>query len=375
MGRETVRVALLTFGGYGYYCQFLIKGLLGHSGDVTVLAPRRMKESLERIVERGTDRVRYFHLPRMRYPSNLWTIRSLVRQIESLRPDVVHITGYYPWMYFGLRRLSRYPLIVTVHDPEKHSGDIENRVVPGSYRWFYRYMTRVVVLGEEMRKVVIEGGVIDRSSVDVILHGNYHDFLRWADPAAEESGNTVLFFGRIYGYKGLEYLADAAPMIRKEVPDARFVIAGKGDAGYLEKVQSRAGHSGCFRFINDYIPDDMVARLYQQASLVVLPYVDGTQSGPLLLACSFGKPVVVTNVGSLPEYVVQGKTGYVVPAKDPGALADRIVSLLRDGKARREMGEAGFRWASEKLSWNTLAGEYWKVYGKAVGIPLEEMQQ
>ena len=360
-----MRVAVLTFGGYGYYPQFLIKGLLHSGEDVTVMAPLQLKESLEEILDGGNDRVRYFRMPRMRYPSNLWMIRRLVRQIESIRPDVVHVTGYYPWLVFGLRRLSRFPLVLTVHDPEKHSGDIENRRVPGSYEWFYRYVTRTVVMGEEMKKAVVGGKAVDRSSVDVILHGNYHDFLRWADPAVEEQENTVLFFGRIWKYKGLEYLVDAEPAVRKEIPSVRFVIAGKGSAHYLQSIKSRVVHPEAFQFINEYVPDQMVARLYQQAALVVLPYVDGTQSAPLLLGCTFGKPVVVTNVGSLPEYVRNGRTGYVVPARDPDALAARIVDLLKNGEARREMGEAAFRMASEKLSWQASAGEYLKVYEKA----------
>lgn len=342
-----------------------MRGLLAISDNITIFAPNEMKEGLERILERGTDKVRYFRKPRMRYPSNLWMIRRLVSQIESIQPDVVHFTGYYPWMYFGLRRLSKYPLVMTVHDPEKHSGDIASIRVPGWFDWFYKYMTRVVVMGEEMRKVVLNDGDIDPLSVDVVLHGNYHLFLKWMDPTLEELEGTVLFFGRIYGYKGLEYLVEAEPIIRKEVPNARFVIAGTGNAKYLLSVKKKIVHPDAFQFINEYIPDKMVARLYQQASLVVLPYVDGTQSGPLLLGYTFGKPVVVTNVGSLPEYVVNERTGYVVPAKDPEALADRIVRLLKDREARRKMGEAGFRMSSERLSWETLSKEYLTVYEKA----------
>jgi glycosyltransferase involved in cell wall biosynthesis len=88
------------------------------------------------------------------------------------------------------------------------------------------------------------------------------------------------------------------------------------------------------------------------------------------LAYSFGKPVVVTNVGSLPDYVEEGRTGYVVPARNPEALADRIISLLKDSDARRGMGIAGFRMASKKLSWEILAGEYLKVYEKARRNPV-----
>jgi glycosyltransferase involved in cell wall biosynthesis len=101
---------------------------------------------------------------------------------------------------------------------------------------------------------------------------------------------------------------------------------------------------------------------------VVLPYIDASQSGIIPLAYSFKKPVVVTDVGSIPESVDDGVTGFIVPPKDPAALAEAILKLLEDEKLRRTMGENGYRKLKSELSIDIAAKEILKVYIKALEI-------
>ena len=100
--------------------------------------------------------------------------------------------------------------------------------------------------------------------------------------------------------------------------------------------------------------------------MVVLPYIEASQSGIIPIAYAFKKPVVVTNVGSIPEVVDDGITGFIVPPKDPDALASAITKLLRDDKLRKEMGESAYRKMEEELSWDKIADKTIEVYREMV---------
>jgi glycosyltransferase involved in cell wall biosynthesis len=123
-----------------------------------------------------------------------------------------------------------------------------------------------------------------------------------------------------------------------------------------------------FNLYIDNISYQKGAELFQRSSVVVLPYIDASQSGIIPLAYSFKKPVVVTDVGSIPESVDDGVTGFIVPPKDPAALAEAILKLLEDEKLRRTMGENGYRKLKSELSIDIAAKEILKVYIKALEI-------
>ena len=178
------------------------------------------------------------------------------------------------------------------------------------------------------------------------------------------SPNTVLFFGRIWAYKGLEVLIEAEPLITREVPDARIVIAGRGDS--LDQYQQTMVNPGHFELHNHYIPNEMVAELFQSASIVVLPYLEASQSGVIPIAYAFGKPVVATNVGGIPDVVDHGQTGYLVPPNDPASLAKAVIALLTDRRARLEMGQKAQEKARRDLSWTSIAEQTIHVYEKAM---------
>ena len=110
-----------------------------------------------------------------------------------------------------------------------------------------------------------------------------------------------------------------------------------------------------FIVINRYIPYREGAKLFQRCSVVVLPYIEGSQSGVVFPAYAFKKPVVVTDVGSLPEIVDDGITGFVVSPRDPRALAEKIILLLENEKLRRKMGKNAYKKLKTDLSWDKIS--------------------
>jgi|ERR1700730_473776 D-inositol-3-phosphate glycosyltransferase len=173
---------------------------------------------------------------------------------------------------------------------------------------------------------------------------------------------TALFFGQIAPYKGLEYLVAAMAELVKRNGGPRLIIAGKvkrGYTGYWEQIQSEIVCTGIKERVIErieFIPDDEVELYFKAADVVIVPYVHIFQSGVPFLAYSFGLPIVATDVGSLREDVVEGKTGFICKARDPLDLAKSIESyfsseLYRLLDARRqEIRDI----ANEKYSWTRV---------------------
>jgi len=119
-----------------------------------------------------------------------------------------------------------------------------------------------------------------------------------------------------------------------------------------------------FEVHDGFVPGDEMAAFFQRASVVALPYLSASTSGILMTALVFGKPVVATRVGCLPEYVEDGVTGLLVPPADAERLADAIVRLLTDDALRHRMGQNAKRWAHDRRQ--TAASKTLRTYEKAI---------
>ncbi|MCS7109742.1 MAG: glycosyltransferase family 4 protein, partial [Candidatus Micrarchaeota archaeon] len=121
-----------------------------------------------------------------------------------------------------------------------------------------------------------------------------------------------------------------------------------------------------FEVYNRFVPDDVVPRLFKQAKVVVLPYTRHKgHSGVLNIARAFGRPVVVTSVGDLPNMVKDGENGLVVSPKDPVSLANAVIKILKDDRLRMEMGKKALEKAKE-LSWDNIAKMHMKIYEEVI---------
>jgi glycosyltransferase involved in cell wall biosynthesis len=182
--------------------------------------------------------------------------------------------------------------------------------------------------------------------------------------AVEEKEHLILFFGRIWEYKGLEYLIRAEPLISARVPDVRIVIAGQGED--FSRYTRMMVHPDRFIIHNEYISEERAAEYFRSASVVVLPYIEASQSGVIPLAYSAAKPVVATTVGGLPEMVEDGHTGYLVAPRDSAQLAEAITRLLLDKQLRRQIGANGKRKIEAECSPYLVAQKTLDVYRRAI---------
>jgi hypothetical protein len=204
-------------------------------------------------------------------------------------------------------------------------------------------------------------------AVDVIAHPAAllpPDAAAASEQAVTDDSCTVLFFGRIWPYKGLDVLIRAEPRISERIPGLRIVIAGEGEP--FERYEKLMIDPARFTVINRFVSEAEVGTLFRKATVVVLPYLEASQSGVIPVAYFHGKPVVVTDVGGLPEAVHDGETGFVVPAGDEVRLADAVVRILSDDDLRLRMG-ANARMLADAWSPEHVAERTTRVYEKVVG--------
>jgi glycosyltransferase involved in cell wall biosynthesis len=356
-----MQIVLIDFEFFAYSVQ--LANALAEFCQVTLMLPDKAPASYPQAVGEQVD-LRQFHMPRLRHPRNLLMIRSLFRDIARIRPQVVHQLAWHPWMNLMLPMFPDIPLVTTIHDAVLHPGDRESYALFQNRQW--RRAAQVIVHGEQIKRQMIDELGTPEAKIHVIPIGAYSLYRDWLCDDVSEQPYTVLFFGRIWEYKGLQYLIEAEPLISRYVPDVRIVIAGHGEA--FEKYEQMMVNKDHFIVHNYYIPNELIARLFQEASIVALPYIEASQSAVLAIAYAFGKPVVATAVGGIPEVVEHGETGYLVPPRDAESLAEAIVSLLRDSGLRRAMGRKALEKAESELSWSSIARSTMQVYQSAIAV-------
>ncbi len=359
--KETIKVALLSFSLEEYSVR--LANALSQATDVYLFLPEQEAASF---LEGLSPSVNFypFRGPRLRQAvQQIVLARRLLHDIRRLNPDVIHFQQGHFWFNLALPFLKPYPIVLTIHDPRYHLGDRESQKTPQAIMDFgYRRATQIIVHGQQVKQVLVEQLRISSERIYVVPH-----VILGGDSATSgerEEAHTVLFFGRIWEYKGLEYLIRAEPLITERVPDAKIVIAGEGED--FSRYREMMAHPDRFVVFNEYIPNDRRDILFRRASVVALPYLDASQSGVIPIAYAFAKPVIATAVGSLPEAVENGKTGYLVPPRNVKALADAIVRLLQDNRLRHAMGVNAKRRLEQEASPEKVAEQTLTVYRHAI---------
>lgn len=259
-------------------------------------------------------------------------------------------------------RLFLRSIVVTAHDVESFASGVE---VPILSRWAYSLSHGVVAHNYISRSELIRKLGISEEKIFVIPHGNYISDVRVVSQgldAKSELGipdgkKVVLFFGQIKDVKGLDILLRAIGSVRSELDDVCLVVAGrpwKSDfSKYTNLINSLGIADLCVTHIR-YIPDEHVPYYYQAADLVVLPYKRIYQSGVVLMAMSYGRPVLVSDLPGMTEIVKDGQNGFVFSLDEPGSLERKLIEVFRDPVRTHTVGKVGREYVLEKHDWGRI---------------------
>lgn len=224
---------------------------------------------------------------------------------------------------------------------------------------------------EYSKKTLIKAGA-PKEKIAVIYHGidsnlfhpNLEDDLRY---------KLGLRKFKLFGYTGrlsisgvgqsknIPTLLEATKYVVKQLPDARLVLGGSG-FDELKPIIKKLGIKSYVVYVGAR-PFKEVPKFYAMCDVVVGASIAEGFGFMYAEASRCGKPVVATNTGSIPEIIINGKTGILVPPKNPKALADAIIELLTDEKKARKMGREGAKY-TKKFTWENSVKKHLEVYEK-----------
>jgi glycosyltransferase involved in cell wall biosynthesis len=296
---------------------------------------RRSPRSRARLVLKGLE-----YLP---------SAARLLRRVHALDPDVAHVQWLAIPRYdlHWLRRL-RAPVVLTAHDVLPR-----NERNAAAWTEVLAVAARVIVQSERAVEQLAEAG-LPREKLVRIQHPVFESGVEAEPP----SGKTILFFGLIREYKGLDVLLRALAGL----PDARLVVAGDplDPVEPLQRLAAGLDIADRVEWRLGFLPDEAIPPLMHEATLVALPYRKIDSSGVLATALGHGRPAVVTDVGGLPDAIREFGAGRVVPPGDAEALAAALRELLEE----RELATAyeGAQAARRALTWDAAAAAHEAVY-------------
>ena len=394
-GDSKIEVALLTGGGERPYAYGLTMELISRGVGIDLIGSDdldfpdfRGKAGLNFLNLRGSQKPEASLVSKITRISLFYV--KLLRYVIAAKPKIFHILWNNKFQFFDRTLLTLYyrllgkKIILTVHNVNTSRRDSKDSALNRqTLRFQYRQADHIFVHTQEMKQELSKEYCVNESQVTVIPFGINNSVPNTdlsSIEAKERLGlrkedKTILFFGNIAPYKGLEYLVSAYQQIAAKRSDYKLIIAGrpKGFEQYWTQVQEmiRADvQKGKIILRKEYIPDEETEVFFKAADVLALPYRYIYQSGVLFLGYSFGLPVLAADVGSLRDEIVEGKTGLVFKPEDPVDLGRAIETyfsseLFSNLSARR----AEIRdFAMKRNSWTAVGQSTIRTYARVLGL-------
>lgn len=301
---------------------------------------------------------------------------AFFNDLKKEKPKIVHGFLFHAYILGTFAaKLAGVPIVIA---SRRSLGHFKEK------KWHYLLAERlanrmtdlIVANSEAVRDDVIRQEKVEPAKVRVVYNGVDPALYEIpADPALRtslgipEEARIVGVVANLIHYKGHRFLLQAWRTVKQKIPGARLLLVGDGPLrGALEELAQELGLEKEVRFLGSR---QDVPRLFALMDVAVLPSLEEGFPNAILEAMAAGKPVVATNVGGIPEAVIHGKTGLLVPPKDPQALADAIIQLLCDPKLAEEMGKAGRERVTKEFGLDRMVKEMEGLYEELISRKLQ----
>lgn len=387
-----IDVGLLTGGIDRPYAFGLATGLAAKGVCLDVLG----SSELDSPEMHATDRLRFLNLygdgrKRLglagKMARMLRSYARLIRYAAGAKPKILHILWNNRIQLFDRTLLMAYykllgkKIVFTAHNVNAGKRDARDSFLNrSSLRIQYRLADHIFVHTEKMRSELIEDFGVHGECVSVIPFGINNSLpLTGLTPAEAKrrlglhsNEKTILFFGRLRPYKGLEYLVTAFQQIVAEERGYCLLIASEPKVGsekYFDQIRRLISRDNDGRMVIQqfsFISDEDTELYFKAADVLILPYTDTSQSGVLFLGYSFGLPAIATNVGSFAEDIRAGRTGFLCNPRDSDDLAKTIKAYFASDlymdldERRQEIVD----YARSRNSWETVSEITRDVYAR-----------
>lgn len=341
-----------------HYAEYATRLALGLAKNAQVLLVLDRRNSQNECDKQLMDEAR-LHLEVLEFGSfgrneRIISLVKIIAKIVKFRPHMVNIQeeegSFAIWVTRIIARL--YPVLLTVHDPAPHTGTdyayVEQNL---SKRSETRRLAKAFhVHGQYCSAQLVKDVGTARPILDaphgVILVPHVND-IRDFEP------KRVLLFGRMEAYKGIDILLDAADILRKRGVDFHLVLAGRGPE--LIRLANRLSKHNDIDVIEQFLAPSAAIQEFQKAYIVVLPYLNATQSGVAAAAFANGRGVIVSNTGGLPDIVEEGINGLIVNSGNADALANALEAVLSHDLLAKQLCDGAKKIASKHLNWDVIA--------------------
>jgi len=291
------------------------------------------------------------------------TTLRLAGIIRRERPAVLHSYLFSAnWRSLLAGRLTRVPLVIS----SVRNVDIHSRRSGLLFEWLLSGITdRVIANAEAVKQHVVQRHRIREDKIDVVYNGISLSRVEGREAArvlnADACGDgSVAIIASLTKKKDHGTFLEAAGIVSKELPGARFLVVGDGPL--RSSISERVESMGLSESVVLTGPTDDIASLLASVDVSVLTSLKEGCSNVVLESMAAGKPLVVTDVGGNRELVDAGRTGYLVPAGDARGMAEHIIKLLRDPELRERMGRAGRERVRERYTADRMVEHTIDIY-------------